>query len=211
MRVIFLGGFVASCVSADLVGLTTEQTRAIEADLMKSCGDDCLKEWHQMVREHDGKSVLEAMTDVTQKAVSHAKNLQTVMSSPETFSSYLAQGHTSKALSTWNPLDTPCFDQASCALVEVLANKSNFGRIATMAIYQALNMPTHIVAVVSRVLCACLGIYRTHVCFLGPVFPVCEPLFNLSKQLFSMTTQAWEATKTTTKFSKVIGQPLIAS
>ena len=211
MRV-FLASLIGS-VSADLVGLTAEQSTEINEQLEKSCGKVCVDEWKKMSAKYDGQPVSNAVQSMMGDIEKEADEFKNALSSPSKYSSYLAEGKgMEKAMSMWNPFDTPCYDAASCKIVETLANKSQFGRIATLAIYQALNLPIHIVAVVARVLCGCISVYNQTMCFLGPALPmICEPVMNGANKLFGVSSQIWESAKTMTKVSKVIGQPLIAS
>ena len=57
--------------------------------------------------------------------------------------------------------------------MELAANRCAFGRVATLSIYNSLNMPAHILGSVARVVCGCVSVYKTTLCALS-AFPPCK-------------------------------------
>ncbi|CAD7975013.1 unnamed protein product, partial [Amoebophrya sp. A120] len=98
----------------------------------------------------------------------------------------------------------------SCKLVEALGNRCNFGRVATLAIYQAINLPIHVLGVATKILCACIDVYTASTCLLR-FAPFCGPVHSLMGKVWGINDSVWEATKAVTSKCKVIGSPLVAS
>jgi len=112
----------------------------------------------------------------------------------------------------WNPLDKPCTDAKTCELMSLGANKCNFGRISTLAVYSAVNIATHIFSAVVDVLCLCLHVYTQTLCVIAKTgLPFCQFPNSLWSKLKGQSESIWEAVKARTKACRVQGHMLIAS
>lgn len=176
----------------------TEKT--VLAALHADCGTECVSYYHEMIRATKAKDVAGKLAEIEGNL---QKKFLKMYSQHEESMNSLSSFAASKGSSgqRWNPLDTPCFDAKSCQLAEVVASKCALSRVATLSVYQALNLGAHIFGVLTQTLCGCVNVYKSSFCLLGTILPpVCLPI----KQVFlgvggSMSSQAWAAVKATTK------------
>merc|ERR1712188_156883 len=81
-----------------------------------------------------------------------------------------------------------------------------YGRLATMGVYQSLNVAVHTFGIVTKLVCACVDVYTASMCLLKPAFPwPCEPISRTYEQLMGMSSQTWQAVKSTTSMCKAVG------
>merc|ERR1712119_156945 len=113
-------------------------------------------------------------------------------------------------MGAWNPLDTPCSDEKSCQLMSLGANKCNFGRIATLATYSAVNIATHIYAAIQTVLCGCIHVGRAGFCLLSTQF-FCNLPHSMYLKLKGQSESIWESVVSRTKACRMSGHALISS
>jgi len=194
--------------------LDAEAVRTIEQQLSGDCGESCVKFFHEFVRKMEGKDsanwqpALVDMMKTEYKRVNnqYKENLQT---------SRLAQSFVKKNKAKFNLVDVPCADTASCKLVEVIANKCEYGRVATMATYNAVNLAVHVFSVVINVLCGCVHVGPMSRCILankGLPAPICDFPYSTYVGLFKANQQIWESgVKGTTKACSTIGDFRVAS
>ena len=198
-------GDLESQTAAEVAGYTARSRKSfleespavlgdIEKALLADCGDECVKLWDHMKAAHSGADLPSLVKNIVQaemqKATQLAQQLQT---------------QTSFLEASWSPVNAPCGDAKSCGLVEGVANTCSYGRVATLAAYQGVNLAVHVLGVVTKVVCGCLDVWRVSVCMLGPVLPPCNPIFDLYAQLLSASSQVYEGVKGMTDKCKVIG------
>ncbi|CAD7975055.1 unnamed protein product, partial [Amoebophrya sp. A120] len=168
--------------------------------LSKDCGAECVKYWDSVMStaQKDGKTVLSALQEQTadtfnkmkefQAAVEHEDPTTALAEFQATHSAFLKERST---LSSAVPMmDAPCFDAKSCKLVEALGNRCNFGRVATLAIYQAINLPIHVLGVATKILCACIDVYTASTCLLR-FAPFCGPVHSLMGKVWGINNSVW--------------------
>merc|ERR1712224_829185 len=142
---------------------------AIESQLQDECGSKCLDVFHEMLdwaHTHDaaksGLSWASALEQLMKREYNNTVALYTdVTSSEDGLTSFVEKEvQTKSSLKTWIPFDTPCYDAASCKAAELLANKCNYGRVATLATYQAVNLAVHVFGVIMQVLCGVVHVHK---------------------------------------------------
>ncbi len=105
-------------------------------------------------------------------------------------------------------MDTPCFDEKSCAAVEAVANGCQYGRLAAMGTYQGLNIAVHTFGIVTKLVCACVDVFTVSKCLLRQAYPwPCEPIANLYEALLGNSASTWSAVKSSTAMCKTVGDP----
>ena len=176
--VVLLGAGAVMSHAASEFGMAPPLLAEIDSTLAKTCGQECLDFWGKM-RSSNGESLQRVMSDTVQK---ESQALDQIYTEKQSF--------------------------LKDSLAEGAANACNAGRLATMATYQGINIATHVFGVVTKLVCGCVDVLTASQCFLGPVFPVCEPIDNLYNSLFSASTQTWEAVKSSTARCKVVGSPI---
>ncbi|CAD7965988.1 unnamed protein product [Amoebophrya sp. A25] len=195
----------------------------VRSFLAGECGEQCTSFWDNVmkVKKEKGQSLLQAMESLSGEVYSFVNEFNSavrtndfeqlekdlgMLKEKSDQSSFL--GSRSKAELAF--LERPCFDKKSCSLVETLGNRCNFARVATLAVYQAINLPIHVMQVVGKLICGCVDVLTESKCFLF-AFPPCPPLHTLSSRLAEASTQVWEGVKTVTSKCKGVGSPLVAS
>lgn len=212
--------FLKTPVTSDSV--VTEITSALNKD----CGDACVKVFQgmldtQMAKHVNGKtpqweSVLQSLmkdeATRTQSVLSQIRDEQNQVQSFVALRDKLYKQQSKATAGAWNPLDTPCFNDVSCKLVEVIGNKCNFGRVATLASYNAVNLATHVMSVVTSVLCGCFHVGPISRCVLdaSQLPPVCGFFATGWGAMKSTSQSVWSAVKTATVNCRNIGHPLVA-
>jgi hypothetical protein len=112
---------------------------------------------------------------------------------------------------TWTPFDTPCAGTGTCKAAEIMSSKCNYGRLATLATYQAVNLAVHVFGVLTNALCGCVHAGPASFCVLGSFQPTCGAISPLYGKLYGMSTQVWESAKGATKRCKMFGDFRISS
>merc|ERR1712224_489692 len=94
----------------------------------------------------------------------------------------------------------------SAAAVEALANSCSYARLATMGVYQGLNIATHVFGVVTKLVCACIDVGTQSQCLLRSAAPwPCESVFGVYESLLSSSSSVWAAVKSTTASCRSVG------
>ena len=111
-----------------------------------------------------------------------------------------------------NPLEVPCFDSVSCKVLELAGSRCNFPRIATLGLYQAFNVPLHIVTVIFKLVCGCLGVGKIEVCILQYAPQIlCGIPSNLFEAMWAQNKQLYESVKGMTRKCQMVGDLRVAS
>ena len=110
--------------------------------------------------------------------------------------------------------DVPCTSDTFCNILELVANKCNYGRLGIEAVYEIVNLVAHVLSIVENILCLCLHVTTIDMCF-APMIPfvntVCNYPYEVYSQIFAATGKIWEVQKKMTKMCIVHGDPLISS
>eukprot|EP00392_Amoebophrya_sp_AT5.2_P019734 g20707.t1 len=120
-----------------------EKLNEVREYLQKDCGDSCVQYWDSLLAsaQKTGKSVIETLSmagnDVLEKVQEYKKACEheDPSSALAAFKTEHSSFLTATSTSMTPFLDTPCYDATSCKLVEVLGNRCNYARVATLAIY----------------------------------------------------------------------------
>lgn len=193
----------------------------LETKLMKDCGKPCVDFFHQIVEastKFDSRTGKvnnkweDTLVSLMQKEYTKVSDLYKDSLETSRLASFVQKRN--KMKSRFNPVDSPCADEASCKAVEAVANKCNYARVGAIATYQSLNLAVHVFSVVINVLCGCVhaGNLPTSVCFLNGVAPVCNFPYPVFQGLFKASTQVWNTgVKETTKACNMIGDFRVAA
>jgi len=191
----------------------TEQQAVIRSELEKDCGNDCVTAFNSMIRdistpERASQSVGNNLKWLMEKEMNKAK--AALLGSQNTASFTKRKVEKLSAISNWNPLDTPCFDSVSCGAAQMIGDACSYGRVLTLATYQATNIALHIFAVIEKVGCICIDVVTRTMCVNAGWFPPsCDFPGKVFNKLMSMSNQIWEAVKGQTKSCKVHGHPML--
>ncbi|ORM39754.1 uncharacterized protein BXIN_0020 [Babesia sp. Xinjiang] len=101
--------------------------------------------------------------------------------------------------------DTPCSTQASCDGLEMLINLCSYIRDGSHKAYEIFVILIHVLGTMMAVLCGCLFVGPTHVCFLENFPYTCRipyPVFNGS---FQATISVWQLVKIVTNICRIYG------
>lgn len=184
---------VATVSATNDFGLSKDLQNEISAALTKECGSKCLDFWGDIqTSSPPGEALQSALT--REMADKHQKfgELQNALES----SSFLQA----------SPLELPCFDDKSCAAAEAVANSCQYGRMASMSVYQGLNIAVHTFGIVTKLVCACVDVLTVSKCLLRKASPwPCEPIAKVYEGLLSTSGTAWAAVKAQTSTCKVVG------
>jgi hypothetical protein len=187
LTVVGLGAVTA----ANNFGLSEELNNQIEGSLRQNCGDKCVNFWDEVQKSSSADESLDSA-------------LKREMEDKQTKFGQLEQSLTSFAQGA--PLDVPCFDQKSCAIVEASANGCEYGRLAAMSVYQGLNVAAHTFGVVTKAVCACVDVYTASYCMLRKANPwPCESVSKVYENLLGASSSTWQAVKSTTSSCKAVG------
>lgn len=107
--------------------------------------------------------------------------------------------------------DTPCASASLCKIREFMANKCSYVRETMQALYQVVNLISHIATIIITVLCGCLFIMNQAMCVLKGIPFICSMPYNMYNAIFKMSIQLWEAVKTTTSVCQIHGHMLLSS
>eukprot|EP00392_Amoebophrya_sp_AT5.2_P019528 g20398.t1 len=114
-----------------------EKLNEVREYLQKDCGDSCVQYWDSLLAsaQKSGKSVIETLSmagnDVLEKVQEYKKACE--HEDPSSALAAFKTEHSSFLTTTQTSmtpfLDTPCFDEKSCKIVEVLGNRCNYARV----------------------------------------------------------------------------------
>ena len=82
---------------------------------------------------------------------------------------------------SWTPFDTPCPNDAACKALEIASSKCNYGRLANLATYNAVNLAVHVFGVMTNALCGCIHAYYSR------IFHVLQPFWRVLDFLVAVT------------------------
>jgi hypothetical protein len=205
-----------------------QAVQRIEAQLSQDCGEPCLKFFDQLKTKLVGKDQKAWQSDLVEMMQGEYKKVQNVykdqLETSRLAASFVKKmGKSGKSLlsKAYPLIDTPCSGDM-CGLVEVVANKCNYGRVAAMATYNAVNLAVHVFGVVINVLCACIHLGPASDCILAPKamggqgpFPlaaICTYPYTAYSGLWKANTQIWESgILGSTKMCTMIGDWRVAS
>eukprot|EP00391_Amoebophrya_sp_Ameob2_P003614 CAMPEP_0179001052 /NCGR_PEP_ID=MMETSP0795-20121207/11082_1 /TAXON_ID=88552 /ORGANISM="Amoebophrya sp., Strain Ameob2" /LENGTH=236 /DNA_ID=CAMNT_0020694255 /DNA_START=72 /DNA_END=782 /DNA_ORIENTATION=- len=197
-------------------GISQEKLDELRAFLEKGCGPSCVS-YLDGLRESaqkSGKSIMSTIAEEAEEAARKMSEFEVAVKSNPDVAAAVAQFKQENGSflerSAVPVLDTPCFDAKSCKMVEVLGNRCNAARVSSLAVFQSLNLPQHVLSAATKVLCGCVDVYNQSACLLR-FAPFCGPIFNVNSKIAGIGEQVWEAVKATTSTCKVVGSPLLAS
>merc|ERR1712216_712651 len=118
--------------------------------------------------DSDTASWNDALASLARRGLAQADNFRTVFAGKDAFrESKHVTAHQSVATGT------ACADDEDCKLKEAAANRCNFGRVAMMQAYQAVNVGAHVMGVLVSSLCGCRHEQSQTVCALATIPPTC--------------------------------------
>lgn len=208
-----MGSFLTNPENRVFDKLDDASIKVIETTLNQDCGEPCIKFFRQLTKKMEGKDSKDWQTSLVGMMQGEYQKVQNVYKS-EIETSKLAKTFL-KHKAKFNIADVPCGDGVSCKLAELVANKCEFGRIATMATYQAVNLAVHVFAIVINTLCLCIHVASEGVCVLAnkpfPIPAICDFPYDVFVGLDKASKQIWESgIKGTTKMCKMIGDFRVA-
>lgn len=129
------------------------------------------------VEKGDYEDWSKALKAGAEQAISNSENLKSEAKSLSKLASFAK----SKAFP-----DAPCTDAASCKAVEIASSRCSYGRVGTLATYQALNIPVHVFAIIQSVVCGCVNVASASFCvFQSGTFPPCTFFYSVYSKLLA--------------------------
>jgi len=197
--------------------MDAEAVKRIEAQLSHDCGEPCLKFFEQLKVKMLGKDPKAWQGDLVAMMQDQYQKVQAVYKD-ELATSKLAATflkHKAHMQAKFNLVDVPCKGEM-CALVEVVANKCNYGRVASLATYNAVNLALHVFSVVINALCGGMHVGPVSVLIIDKIPFVGALLCKFPYAAFSglqrMSTQVWQSGVTgSTKMCNMIGDFRVAA
>jgi hypothetical protein len=221
-KLVFVSSLVAGVAANGLANPTIFDDGFLnqaEGALRDDCGDKCVSAFRKMMKwasdnvqpgpHSDSVAMKDALSELMKDAENTGKDLVAKLTAPIVADVPLTSFIRSKAKMSF-PVDVPCVDDVSCAVLEKVAERCNFGRVGAQATYQAVNLAVHVVTVVTSLMCGCLYVGNMAACVLGKA-PWCTFMDAVFTGAYKNSVQAWEAVKGATKTCSIHGDPRIAS
>jgi len=216
-----MASFLAKAEEAHSVlsspAMDAEAVERIETQLAADCGEACLKFFDQLKLKMMGKDPKAWQPDLVSMMQGEYKKVQGVYKDQLATSKLAATflKHRAHSKAKFNLVDVPCAGEM-CALVEVVANKCNYGRVAALATYNAVNLALHVFSVVINALCGCFHVGPASMCVIDKIPLIgaiaCKYPYSAFLGLQRMNGQIWQSgIMGSTKMCQMIGDMRVAS
>ncbi|EDO06967.2 putative integral membrane protein [Babesia bovis T2Bo] len=103
--------------------------------------------------------------------------------------------------------DTPCSTQASCDGLEILINLCSYIRNGSHMAYEIFVIMIHVLSTMMAVLCGCLFVGPTRICFLQNFPYTCRIPYPVFNGAFQSTISVWQLVKVVTNVCRIYGDP----
>merc|ERR1739845_183455 len=184
----------------------TAMSDTITKELAAERGPDCAEEWNNVLaspavqaasrsNEQFMSAILTALAD---QSMAKAKSVSVAVTT-EHHQAHTTHHRSTAAVANAVSLDMACAVPALCKLKTLNANACNYKREALQQTYKTFNVAVHVFGIATRVLCGCVWAGDAPKCLLGEVPVVCGFPYQAYGQLWSQSTQLWEAVKQSTK------------
>ncbi|KAK1441996.1 hypothetical protein BgAZ_400260 [Babesia gibsoni] len=179
---------------------------ALEEHISTHIGKDFMKHYSSESHEenHEMRRIARALVFLIKDQFKRLEELQQSYVKPN-LDRFIQIQSLSKGMKIYT--DTPCSTQAACDRLEMMINLCSYIRGGTHMAYEIFVVMVHVLGTMMAVLCGCLFVGPTQICFLQNFPYTCRIPFPVFSGMFQATTSVWQLVKVATNICRIYGDP----